>query len=77
MHPETATHEESFNLAGGLCDELGAHLAECDGIEVLDSTLRSEEDISLKDLRELVRWDFDFLSAAEDDLDDLAPNIDG
>jgi hypothetical protein len=39
-------------------DRIAAHLQECDGVEVQDSALVSEAEISLDDLRLLKRWDY-------------------
>lgn len=48
--------QAAFDKAVGLLDS-------CDGIEVVDSTLESEEDMTLDDLRHVRRWDnFDDVS---------------
>lgn len=39
----------------------------CDGISVIDCSLRSERELSLSDLRELRRWDYDSLSIRDED----------
>ena len=36
---------------------MAARLDDCDGIEVLESSLKSEVDVTLDDLRVLKRWD--------------------
>jgi hypothetical protein len=74
MRPEVASDEESAAQAAELCNKLEALLAECEGVEVVHSSARSEEEISLHDLRELARWDYDYLSAATEDLDEIAPD---
>jgi hypothetical protein len=45
--------------------ELEAFLSKCDGIELLESYLQSEKEVTLDDLRSLKRWDFDWLSIPE------------
>lgn len=51
-------------------EKIGAHIAEvlnsCEGIEVEDFEVRSEADLSLNELKQMKRWDFDALSFAED-----------
>ena len=46
-----------------------AELDNCDGIDVVQSELRSESQVSLAELRLLKRWDFDDLTLRDDDPD--------
>ncbi len=48
-----------------LVDALALAINGCEGIDVENYELRSEEDISLADLRFLRRWDYDYLSYRE------------
>jgi hypothetical protein len=41
---------------------IAEHLDSCEGIEVEESEIKSEADISLADRRFLQRWDFDYMS---------------
>jgi hypothetical protein len=54
-----STCQESLN-------QIVLHLDGCDGILVTDAELRSEAAVSLADLRELSRWDFDSLSLRDE-----------
>lgn len=58
---ETATRQEMFSLI----DDIALALNNCDGIDVENYELRSENEISLADLRFLRRWDYDYLSYRE------------
>lgn len=64
--------EEDFDVAERrtrcqqLLNQVVQHLDGCGGISVTDAELRSEADVSLADLRELSRWDFDTLSLREE-----------
>lgn len=42
--------------------KIATALASCRGIEVLDAAVRSEADVTLDDVRYLVRWNFDYIS---------------
>jgi hypothetical protein len=60
-----------------ICSEavtlVGASLDGCRGISLLESDMRSESQMSLSDLRELKRWDYDSLSL-RDEGSPLAPD---
>ena len=47
--------------------------SECDGIVVNEADLRSEEEVTLHDLRSMNRWDFDDLSVRSGELTDIEP----
>jgi hypothetical protein len=65
--------EDEFNdgsLRSTCAEVLGrvaAAVDECPGISVIEFMLKSERDVSLSDLRELRRWDYDSLSLRDDD----------
>ncbi len=69
---ENATLRED---AQGAVDKVGVEIDNCEGIEVLDSSLVSEAEISIDDLRLLKRWDYDSLSFSKDTPDEIAPFI--
>ncbi len=52
-------------------DKVEAALASCEGINVNESVLKSEADISIDELRKLKRWDFDDLSVRGERVSDL------
>ncbi len=52
---------------------IATELGKCDGIQLADSEILSESQITLEDLRFLTRWDFDYLSYRELPLGDIAP----
>ncbi len=56
-----------------LLDKVEAPLGDCDGIEVLESRLKSEEEISLDDCRrsKLKRRDFDDLTIRGQPVSDI------
>lgn len=56
-------------------DKISSFLDGCDGIEVVDSELRSEAAVSLDDLHFMKRWDYDSLSY-RDDSGSLTPEVD-
>ncbi len=47
-------------------DEVESVLSGCEGINVEDCMLRSDQEISLADLDYLAEWDFDYLTVADD-----------
>jgi hypothetical protein len=50
----------------GVVSEMRKLLAQCPGIEVEDADLAMESEITLADLREMNKWDFDYLSPDEE-----------
>ena len=54
-----------------LLNKLEAALGECDGIEVKESHLVSEAEVSIDDLRGLKRWDFDSISLRKEPVESL------
>jgi hypothetical protein len=54
-------------------DSIEAAFGESDDVEVKESVLRSEADISLDELRLLKRWDFDDLTIRGEEPFGLAP----
>lgn len=59
--------------AQALLDDIEAAMGSCDGIEVKESVLKSEAEISLDDRRFLKRWDFDDLTIRGRRASDLPP----
>jgi hypothetical protein len=51
--------------ANSVVSELQRLLAQCDGVELEDAKLVGESEITLNDLRSLIRWDTDYLSPEE------------
>jgi hypothetical protein len=49
---------------------VSAALARCSDIELLDSVLQSDAEVTLYDLRKTQRWDYDWLSPDRDDATD-------
>lgn len=70
---ETCENEREEEIAIALVAMLEKQLNSCDGVEVKEADLRSEEDISLSDLRHLRRWDYDSLSYRDNDIQGMAP----
>ena len=73
MHEDMYHIATTRNEAQALLDAVETALDACDGIEVQESSLRSEEGISLGDLRLLKRWDLDYLSLRAESVEDLPP----
>lgn len=66
--------KESQEEATECFDKIAAALAQCDGIELMDDKLVSEDDFSLTHLREFPRWDYDHLSLAAESEASIAPD---
>lgn len=49
-------------------------LNDCDGIEVVDAELVSEDEFTLTDVRQTLRWEYDYLSYREGEGDQAAPD---
>jgi hypothetical protein len=56
-----------------IVDFIELKLSECQGIDVLDSSLVSEAELSIDDLHFFKRWDYDYLSHSTDMPDEIAP----
>jgi len=54
-------------------DRIGAHMTRCDGVDVLDSSVRSERGMTLEDLRYFQRWEADHISYRANTPDSLSP----
>jgi hypothetical protein len=65
--PEICEDDESEKRVIGVVGEIRKLLSQCHGISIEDADLASEAEISLHDVRHLVRWDFDFLSPEQGD----------
>ncbi|MGA8273235.1 MAG: hypothetical protein WB919_16855 [Candidatus Sulfotelmatobacter sp.] len=61
--PEDFAKEQRAN---SIVSEIRKWLGQCDGIEVEDADLATESEITLHDLRHMIRWDFDYLSPDEE-----------
>lgn len=73
MQCETFENPVLRQKAQTIINLLESELCGCPGIEVEDSSLVSEADVSIDDLRFLKRWDYDYLSFRGDTLDEIAP----
>jgi len=62
MRAEDYENPNAQAEAQSLLDKVEAVLQELDGVDVKESELKSEAQISLDDLRGLKRWDFDDLT---------------
>jgi hypothetical protein len=51
-------------------DRVCAAMASCAGIQLLDSVLQSDADVTLYDLRKTKRWEYDWLSPQRDEATD-------
>jgi len=71
MRLENFDVPEKRTEAQKLLDKVEAALATCTGIDVKESVLKSEADISLDELRRLKRWDFDDLTFRGEAVADL------
>jgi hypothetical protein len=71
--PITLLEREQEQTAVSLLDAVHRELDRCDGIEVEDARLLSEEKVSLHDLRYMLPWDFDHVSYRSGDPDAIAP----
>jgi hypothetical protein len=49
---------------------LETYLADCDGIDVKDSSLRSDDDVPISWLDYYVPWDFDYLTFRDEEPDE-------
>lgn len=72
MQCETFKNPVLRQEAQSVIDLLESEL-ECPGIEVKETLLVSEADVSIDDLRFLKRWDYDHLSFRGDTPDEIAP----
>lgn len=64
---------EKRRTAQELVDAIEAALSGCDGIEIKDVHLKSEQQVTLDDLRLLKRWDYDSLSLRRESVEELPP----
>ena len=69
-NPEKATRAQQ------LLNLVEATLGSCDGIDIKESELKSEQDITIDHLREWKRWDFDVLSLRPKRKNDPLPPVD-
>ena len=61
--------------ARGLVNQICAQIRECEGIDVTECELKSEQDVSINHMRQFKRWDFDDLTIRGDGLDELLPDV--
>lgn len=59
---EVCEDDTKEQRALSVLSEMRKLLAQCPGIEVEDAVLATESEITLADVREMNRWDFDYLS---------------
>lgn len=58
-----------------LRDAIEAAVGSCDGIDIKEASLRSEQDVTMDHLRTYKRWDYDDLSLREQSRDDMSPSL--
>lgn len=73
MQCETFENPVLLREAQSIIDLLETEFCQCPGIDVAQSLLVSEADVSIDDLRILKRWDYDYLSFRGDTPDEIAP----
>ncbi|WP_009631112.1 hypothetical protein [Synechocystis sp. PCC 7509] len=73
MQCETFENPVLLREAQSIIDLLEIEFCQCPGIDVAQSLLVSEADVSIDDLRFLKRWDYDHLSFRGDTPDEIAP----
>jgi hypothetical protein len=76
MRSEDYADREQRADAQKLIDQIEVVMTDSDGIDVRACELRSEEEVSLSDLRLLKRWDFDDLSLRDEPVSELPPPTD-
>jgi hypothetical protein len=64
---------ENNDAAISLVTDIEIALNRCEGIEVVDAALVPEDDFTLADLREVRRWDYDYLSFGGEEPESIAP----
>lgn len=73
MHVDDWSDPDARQFAQALLNKIEVALGESDGVEVKESVLLSEAQISLDDRRRLTRWDFDDLTIRGHDPGQLPP----
>ncbi len=68
-------NESSRRKAQLSLNELEAVLGTCDGIEIVECLLKSEQDITIDHLHQWKRWDFDLLSLKPKRKNDPIPEV--
>ena len=68
MGPEACENAQRERRGLGIVSEMRALLAQCDGIEVEDANLANTAEMSLNDYVHLRRWDFDFLTSEDEQI---------
>lgn len=66
---DVENNEAAIALLSGIEDALN----ECEGVNVVDAELVLEEDFPIAELRDVRRWDYDYLSYGEGEPDSIAP----
>ena len=72
--PEDLEDDEREQEALRLLRDVEKALNDCDGVEVLEANLVSEDDFTLTDVRQTLRWDYDYLSYREGEGEQVAPD---
>jgi hypothetical protein len=60
--PEVREDDEREKRVIGVVSEIRKLLSQCPGIIIEDADVVSEAEITLQEVRHLIRWDFDYLS---------------
>jgi hypothetical protein len=64
--PEVCENDEREKRVIGVVSEIRKLISQCKGISVEDANLISEAEITLHEVRHLVRWDFDYMSPEDE-----------
>lgn len=75
MKSENYQDEAKREKAQKVVGEIESTLTQCEGIDVDEVMLITEQEITLDQLRLLKRWDFDSLSLAGESVDELPPTL--
>jgi hypothetical protein len=70
VDPEVCEDDAREQRAIGVVSDLRKLLAQCLGIEVEDADVKKTSDITLLDLKHLIRWDVDYLSPDTEPVED-------
>lgn len=63
--PDVCEDDEREKRVIGVVSEIRKLLSQCSGISVEDADLVSEAELTVYDVKHLIRWDFDYLSPGE------------
>jgi hypothetical protein len=67
-------HEESKQKVNGSIDMIATEINACEGIDVIDHGVKSEDEVTLTDLRMLKKWNYDYFSFREKPGGEFSPD---